>query len=376
MILLVLLVTGGLAAAFAALGGTDEEESATYLWIVEKTVAAPEVVPEPLTDTLDDLAASGGGELRTYAVGEYAVRLEPVSLRIERQGDVVQDERLREAELDRRLDGLRAQLRAADVGNTGYSLYAALQAIVDEAQQLDGPLDVWFSTTLLTGSVDPLDIAALTAADPRAAAEQVLAGPIGRLRLDGVTVHPLFLVPVGAEQQPLTAADEAWRTDFVDALGSGLGAIVTDPVRSDPRRPPWPMSSEVEPVEPLRDPTPGLPCAATGCPIDNLAFAPRTADLVDEDATRRRVEEFVAALPPGDRRIRVTGYTAAFGSAQTSRDLSRERARVIGLLLEQAGVRPEEYEIEGVGHDRRADPTRGPQDQAQRVVVLTVEDGP
>jgi outer membrane protein OmpA-like peptidoglycan-associated protein len=187
----------------------------------------------------------------------------------------------------------------------------------------------------------------------------------------------VLLVPVGANQQPVTAADEAWRVDFVTHLGSALGANVEPPVRSDSDDPPWASPAAVPPVLPLADATPAVAadtCASDICVIDNLTFQPDKATLVDHDSARRRVAAYVAAHPLGSgHTIRVTGFTAAFGDRDGSRMLSRERARMIARLLEEEGVPPESYLVDGVGFDRRADLSKGPQDRAQRVVILSIE---
>lgn len=345
--------------------------------MAEKTTAAPGAVPEELTTAAYDAAGSRGGELVVYPVGRQAKRLQPMSLTVERNGDIEQDKRRRMMTIDKRLTDLRGAIDDAPVGDEGFSLYAALQAMADEAAKADGRIDVWFSTTVLTGSVDPLRIPALTAADPSAAVAEIMKGKIQRLDLSNVDLHPVLLVPVGADQQPLTAVDEDWRSDFVIRLGEALGATVTPPVRSDTGQPTWAAPAVVPPVIPLPDATPTLKpqaCANSTCVIDNLAFKGDEATLINHETARLKVAAFVDALPPpGNRRIIVTGFTAAIGNAETSRNLSRERARVIAELLHGEGVALDEIEIEGLGFDRRADPTKPPADPAQRVVVLTLE---
>ncbi|MDQ3760644.1 MAG: OmpA family protein [Actinomycetota bacterium] len=375
-IVVLVVVVGLLISAFAFLAGPERAPRKTLVWVAEKTTAAPSVVPKELTAAVYGVAGTGDGELVVYPVGRRAERLEPVSLTVKSNGDVVRDERRRRAAIDDRLAKLRAAVDGAPVGKEGFSLYAVLQAIADEAAQTDDRIDVWLSTTILTGSVDPLRVPALTA-DPTAAVTEIMKGPISRLKLGNVNLHPVLLVPVGPDQAPLTAADEAWRTDFVTQLGKALGAEVTAPVRSDTGEPPWASPAVVPPVIPLVDATPEVPldaCAGNRCVIDNLAFHPNEARLVDRDGTRQRVAAFVAALAPrGAYRIRVTGFTAAFGDAKSARVLSQRRAGVIAALLEAEGVPPEDHVVEGLGFDRRADPTKGAQDPAQRVVILTLE---
>lgn len=370
-------MVGLLIGGLLLLNGPQRPPAARFVWMVEKTTAASAAVPEGLTTAAYDAAGSRGGELVVYPVGRQAKRLQPVSLTVESNGDIVQDPRRRKMTIDKRLTDLRGAIDGAQVGDAGFSLYAALQAMADEAAKADGRIDVWFSTTVLTGSVDPLRIPALTAADPGAAVAEIMKGKIQRLDLGNVDLHPVLLVPVGPDQQPLTAVDEAWRNDFVTRLGEALGATVKPPVRNDTGQPTWAAPAFVPPVVPLPDATPTFDpqaCANGTCVIDNLAFNGDEATLIDRETARLKVATFVDTLPPpGYRRIVVTGFTAAIGDAKTSRDLSRERARVIAELLQAEGVSLDEIEIEGLGFDRRADPTKPPADPAQRVVVLTIK---
>lgn len=363
----------GLVGAFLYLALREPPTEQTHLWIVEKTTAAPAVLPDPLRDALDAAAEEGVGTLITYPVGAGAVKLDAVRLRVERNGQILKNPQQRAVALQRRLDEIRGHINEAPVGAKGFSLYAAFQAMADEAKA--GPLEVWFSTTLLTGSVDPFDIPALTSSDPQLGVAEVLEGPMNRLRLDGVTLHPLLLVPVGPDQKPLTAADEAWRADFVRELGTSLGARVEDPLRVVSTEPPWAAPSVVAPVEPLVDPTPLLPCSGERCVIDNLSFVINTPRLIDSEAARQRVASFVAQLPrPLIKQIVVSGYTARYGDAGLSRELGRQRAETVAALLKGEGVADADLRIDGVGYDRQADPSQSPQSQAQRVVILTLED--
>lgn len=365
-------VVGVVAIVLLLLPGADPDDPTRRLiWVAEKTTAAPGVLPTGLVEAAHEASAVRGGELVTYAVGRLAEPLPVLSLEVVQNGDVVQDPDRRAIVLDRRLAGLTEQVAAAPVGGDGYSLYAALRSIADEADR-GGPLEVWLSTTVLSSTVDPFRVAALTAADPDAAVAELMRGELTRLDLHGVVLQPVLLAPVGPGQEPLTAIDEAWRADFVIGLGEALGARVLAPVRSDTGDPSWPASSLVPPVVPLPDPTPE-PCGAQRCVIDTLAFHPNTPELIDEGAAARQVAEFVAALPVGaGPAIRVAGFTAAVGDPGSSRDLARERAERIAGLLRDAGV-TRELVIDGVGFDRLADPTRPPVDPAQRVVVLSVE---
>ena len=353
-----------LAGALVTLAGLllllpgDHRTPHSLVWVVEKTTAVAGAVPDGLRAAAAEAATDGGGTLVAYPVGPDAVRLTPVSLSVEEFGDTIADPARRAAVLERRLAELGARLDAAGVGDHGFNLYAALSSMADEATRTDGPLDVWFSTTVLTGSVDPLRIAALTAGDPAATVAELMRGPVNRLRLDGVTLHPVLLVPIGQGQQPLSAADEAWRADFLVALGRALGATVLPPLRGTDRVPPWSSSAIVPPVVPIPVASPALPCGSGGpCAIDNVAFVPNSARLLDEPGARRRVTGFVAGLP-ADRgfRIRVDGYTAAFGDPASSRALSLDRARVIADLLTAAGVDPGDVELAGHGFDEPADP--------------------
>ncbi len=361
-----------LAAALLLLPGNRHVDG-HYVWVLEKTTAAPAVVPGGLRAAVQDAAAAGGGSLVTYAVGPRAVRLGPVPLAVEQLGATIADPARRAAAVDGRLTDLAGEVDAVSVGTDGYSMYAALQVLADEAHRADGPIEAWLSTTVLTGSVDPMRLPTLTAADPASVVAEIVRGPVGRLRLDGVTLHPVLLAPIGAGQPPLSPSDEAWRADFVVALGTALGASVTPPMRSDTGAPAWSHAAAVAPVVPMPSLTPTTQCGRAGrCVIDTVTFAPDSDRLLDEQGARRSVSDFVAALPTDPVRIRVAGYTAAVGDAAGSRRLSAARAAVIAGLLQQAGVDPGTCDVIGLGFDERADTTRPARDPAQRAVVLSV----
>jgi hypothetical protein len=184
-----------LAAALLLLPG-DRRTNGHYVWVLEKTTAAPAVVPGGLRAAVQDAAAAGGGSLVSYALGPRAARLGPVPLAVEQLGDTIADPARRAAVVDGRLTDPAGEVDTVSVGADGYSMYVALQALADEARRANDPIEAWLSTTVLTGSVDPLRLPTLTAADRALVVAEMVRGPVGRLRLDGVTLHPVLLAPI------------------------------------------------------------------------------------------------------------------------------------------------------------------------------------
>ena len=97
-----------LAAAFLLLPG-DRRAHGHYVWVLEKTTAAPAVVPGGLRAAVQDAAAAGGGSLVSYAVGPRAARLGPVPLAVDQLGDTIADPARRAAAVDGRLTDLAAR---------------------------------------------------------------------------------------------------------------------------------------------------------------------------------------------------------------------------------------------------------------------------
>jgi hypothetical protein len=110
------------------------------------------------------------------------------------------------------------------------------------------------------------------------------------------------------------------------------------------------------------------------CVIIGAAFAPDTSKLTDEAAARATISTFLASIPLGPpRRISITGYSAAIGSAAAARSLSFERAQVFAHLLTDAGVDASQLDIAGAGFEQRADPSRPAQDSGQRAIILAIQ---
>ncbi|MGH3623835.1 MAG: OmpA family protein, partial [Sciscionella sp.] len=238
--------------------------------------------------------------------------------------------------------------------------------------------EVWWSTTVLTGSTDPLSMSDLESfAEPRDAADTLLNGPLGNLDLHGIVLHPILLTPVGGGQRPLDPRSEMWRSAFVTDLTSGLGAKVLPPIHDGSTPKAWSHSSSVEPISPRPDVTPTNPQEPDTLKISDVGFVPDTATLINPDGARRRLDKIVQAYRHSHGRtvVEVTGYCAHYGKQGTARTLSRRRAATIASLLRDIGAIPaaDIAAPVGVGFDQLADPRRPPRSAAQRVVIVRLQ---
>ena len=358
------------------LGADSPPAEHTVVIVAEKTSRAPGVLADEVRDRVREVAAQGGGQLVVHAVGARDFALRPVDLDVLRDGELEQDPARRDAVIGHRLAAVASELDASPVGREGFNLVAALQTVASASAKTDDRAEVWLQTTVLSSSTDPLQVSALAAADPAAAVEEILASTmIGTLDLSRVDLHPILITPVGEDQEPLSPAAEAWRASFITELGTSLGAEVSPVLRTDASGPAWSSASQVPPIDPRPEKTPSFTPDPDGEPpvvIDTTGFVPNTAALLDLDGARARIAGLVARYERADGRysIEVTGYTAAFGSPESSRMLSVERARVLGELLAQAGIPPADIRAVGVGFDELADPAQPPQSAAQRVVII------
>ncbi|GAB1510055.1 OmpA family protein [Actinophytocola sp. KF-1] len=370
-----------IGALMVVLGEPEVPETQDIIWIAEKTTRSPGILPQPLEDRIHEAADEGGATLTAYAVGGRAQKIGTVDLDVTQDGDRVDDEARRAATVDRRVATLTGQLAGASAGTDGFSLYQALRVGADEAANSGVPVEVWLSTTVLSASVDPLSISTMTEneADPSQAVDELKKGSLGNLDLSMVNLHVILLNPVGANQEPLTPRSETWRTTFIRTLAEQLGAVVTDPLRENATRAPWPNASAVPPIVPMPEPTPVTPPPPPVDDeppppprIDNAAFAPDTATLLDSAAVHVAVSAVVAAYKaePDRYRVRVTGYCARFGGRDGAIRLSTARADAIAALLRKDGVAGAAITTRGVGFDERADPSQPPTSPAQRVVVI------
>ncbi|MFC5834376.1 OmpA family protein [Nonomuraea insulae] len=332
---------------------------AKIVMIAEKTDRVAGLVPQQVRARAHALAGSGGGELRVYAAGRTVAEIGRINLLITRGGQSEGDDKLRRLGVDRRLESLGEAIAASKVGARGFDLYAALQAAEDAAAE--GSRDVTLATTVLGSTVPPLDMARLTAADPKQAVEHAMKGPLRTIDLSGVVLRPVLLTPVG--QKPLSAGSEVWREQFIVELGTALGARVVDPVRNRETSPPWAHPSMLAPIPSIEtDPGPRR--------IDAAAFRPETAVLLDPQAVQSKIKKIIGSYAAGSH-VLVTGYCAKFGgNADSARALSRDRAQVITDLLVEAGVSPKLVRTVGKGWDVRADNDKPATDKAQRVVIV------
>ena len=342
------------------------------VWIAEKTTTAPGDMPVALRNRAMEVAERSDGTLTAYAVGSQAHRVGRIDLAVRRDGEREDRPDWRTTAVGHRLDALNDVVAETPVSDEGFSFYSALQLAADEGAKADERAEVWLSSTVLAGSIDPLVMSKLTAADPMAAVTELVEEPLRTLDLSRVDLHVIMLTPVGDGQEPLSPASEAWRTSFVVTIAEALGAkIETSPDRSTAAA--WPQSSRTPPIRPLPDPTPVIEPSAPTQPviIDNVAFLPDSATLVDRAAARDAIAVVVAQFNAGVGAIvDITGYCAAFGARDGALRLSAERADTLGDLLVEADIPREAIRPRGVGFDEQADPTADPQSAAQRVVLI------
>ncbi|TDV57281.1 OmpA family protein [Actinophytocola oryzae] len=374
----VVVLFGGL---MYAVGEPEQPQAQEIIWIAEKTTRSPGVIPSALRRRIQEAADEGGASLTAYAVGQRAEKIGSVSLDATLDGDRIDDPVRRASVIDGRVSTLAGRLAQSPAGSDGFSLYQALRVGADEGASAGVPVEVWLSTTVLTGSVDPLSIPTLTEneADPSQAVDELKKGSLGRLDLGLVNLHVIMLSPVGAGQEPLSPRSESWRATFVKTLAEQLGATVTDPLRENSTRPAWPNSSAVPAIVPMPEPTPVTPpppVVKDEPPppprIDNAAFEPDEATLLDPAAVHVAVSAVVAAYKaqPGRYRVVVVGYCARIGGRDGAVRLSKERAEAIAALLQNDGIDRADVETRGAGFDELADPTQPPVSPAQRVVVI------
>jgi outer membrane protein OmpA-like peptidoglycan-associated protein len=307
--------------------------------------------------------------LATWIVGERARLVDTEDLKLTVEGEQVTDKDKVEKALRPRLDKAVAKVGETAVEEQGFALFAALQAAADEERAAGGPVEVWLSTTVFAGSVDPLTISMLTGTDPKQAVDELMKGSLGSLDLDGVRLHPVLMTPVGDGQRALSPASEAWRAVFITDLAERMHATVSEPVHDNTIKAAWPHSASVPVIEGVKPPPP----PPTGdLRIDNAAFKPNIAELADPPAAEQVVNTVAAAYRQslGRYRIEVTGYCARFGDAAGANQTSSDRANAIAAMLRDRGVPDADISARGVGFQDRADPEQDPYSAAQRVVVL------
>lgn len=353
----------------------SQRESATpstdLVWLAEKTTRAPGVVPRALRDRLREAGKEGGARLTAYAVGEQAVPVVTAeALDLDRGNGKVDDARQQASNVDRILKDVAGKVGKAAVSTQGFSLYAALHAAADEAERA-GHAEVWLTSTVLTGSLDPFTVSALSAgAEPAQAVDELLKTPLKDLDLHGVDLHVVLLTPVGADQRPLDPRSESWREKFTTALGERLGAEIADPVHDNSTSDAWAKSSDVPAIIPFTAPPPVA--EPTEPRIDNAAFAPDSAELIDRPAAAAATAQAAESYrdKKGRFRLTVTGYCARFGDPAGARTTSAKRADAVAGLLRDQGVPAGDITASGVGFDDLAAPGQDPTSPAQRVVVI------
>ncbi|WP_410669830.1 OmpA family protein [Amycolatopsis sp. cmx-4-68] len=371
-----LLLALGALAAFAVLLVVASQcqppvVTTDIVWIAEKTERAPGAVPQALRERVQQIGAGKGGRLSVYSVGERPIRVtDTVSLDLDLGNGKSNDSHQQKDYVDKVLRNAGTSIAKSVVSASGFSLYAALQAAATEAAR-SGHAEVWLTSTVLTASLPPLDLAKLSAdAEPTQAAEELVKTPLKELDLHDAELHIVLLTPVGHDQRPLNPRTEWWRSRFIAALGEQLGADVVPPIHDLGTADAWPRSSAVPPIVSISDPAPPAPDQPPR--IDNTSFVPDSAELLDRasavSVAARAAQEYRNSK--GGYHVSVVGYCAHIGKQQTAQALSADRARVIaGLLLEQ-GIPSADVESSGVGFDERADPGQDAKSPAQRVVLI------
>ncbi|WP_290056796.1 OmpA family protein [Amycolatopsis solani] len=351
--------------------------STDIVWIAEKTTHSPGAIPRALRSRVRAAGAEAGVRFSTYAVGEQAIPVaDAEALDLDRGNGKVGDAGQQAANVDRILKDVNGRIEKAAVSRTGFSLYAALRAAANEVERA-GHVEAWLSTTVLTGSTDPLTIAALSAgAEPAQAVDELMKTPLKELDLHDVDLHVVLLTPVGDEQRPLDLRAESWRTKFITELADRLGAHVDGLFHDSGTAPPWRDSSRVPVIAAAAPPpqavTPGPPR------IDNAAFEPDSAELIDRSAATAAATEVARQYRAknGRSRITVTGYCAKYGNADGARVKSAERAEAIAALLREQGVPDGDIDTAGSGFDRLAPGSNDLRSPAQRVVVIELTERP
>lgn len=359
-----------------------EPEPVDVLWIAEKTTRSSGAIPDDIRDRARELARGDRASLKVVAVGQHADEVGSVPLWVEEDGGRVTEPRRVNRALSERLDQLAGGIAAADVGDTGFSLYEALRVAADETARSGMQTEVWLSTTVFTGSVDPLHVRALAENDPSQVVDTLVDGALGELDLGLVDLNLVLLTPVGEDQQELGPTSDSWRETFMTTLTDRLGASVTEPLLRDPERAePWADASSSPAIQPLAEPAPPPPPPPPPRPgesqkivIDNAAFHSDKADLVDEAGTRALVADLAARVEAanGAYRVEIVGHCAKFGRPEGARALSQKRAGAIKDMFVAAGISSDAISATGVGYDIRADETQDPASAAQRVVVITL----
>jgi hypothetical protein len=215
----------------------DEAGTTEIVWITEKTTRSPGVFPDALRSRIDELSADGGVRLVVHAVGGRGNHVTTTDLDLVQDGDKVTDPDRRRAAVDSKLAEVTAQLASVPVGDKGFSLYAALRTAADEAARIGGPVEVWLSTTVLSGSTDPLSIPMLTEAevDPSQAVDELMKGPLRDLDLGGVRLEVVLLTPVRRESTTPRSCRtrQSWSTRTSRGRLSARSSVPTGTIPAD-----------------------------------------------------------------------------------------------------------------------------------------------
>jgi outer membrane protein OmpA-like peptidoglycan-associated protein len=372
----IMLSAIGLLLAFATLLVVASQcqppvSTTDIVWVAEKTVRAPGAVPQALRERAREIGAGKGGRFSAYAIGERPIRVaDTISLDLDSGNGKTNDSRQQRAYVDKVLQNASTAIAGSRVSASGFSLYAALKAAATESAR-SGHAEIWLTSTVLTASLQPLELAKLSAGtEPTQAVDELMKTPLKELDLHGAELHPVLLTPIGDDQRPLNPRTEWWRSRFITALGERLGAEVVPPVQDLETTDAWPSSSVVPPIDSIVDLPPINPDQPPR--VANTAFVPDSAELLDRTAAVSVVTRAVQEYRKSKTRyhISVVGYCAHFGDAKTARALSTDRARVIAGLLREQGVPEAEVEFSGVGFDERADSSQDGTSPAQRAVLI------
>ncbi|MBV8541104.1 MAG: hypothetical protein JO268_11255, partial [Pseudonocardiales bacterium] len=123
----------GLVVFAFFLGVGEPPPEHRLVWIAEKTTRAPAGIPAQIRDRIQDLAGTGVGTLIVYGVGSRSAHVASMDLGVTRDGAPESDPTLRKAAMSKRLDTVEDAVANSSVGESGFSLFAALQAAADES---------------------------------------------------------------------------------------------------------------------------------------------------------------------------------------------------------------------------------------------------
>lgn len=162
----------------------------------------------------------------------------------------------------------------------------------------------------------------------------------------------ILLVGVGGTAEPQPDLNENLRGRVVQlwqAVAAKAGAACVGDLAVASRREAFETTVPVS-VVPLPTPPIVKPCGTTVLADGGtVGFVPNTADLRDPAAAGSTLRQLTDQVVRGTQRITLVGNTATYGSEQSSRDLSLQRAEAVKKALVDLGVADERITARGDG---------------------------